>query len=95
MLKDMLKTTTATQGAGRKSPAELAGDVDRLFGAIDDMQRSTGFVVGRELSLADVAIVCQAECIADSAIGRRALERRPALTAYFERVDRLTSADRV
>jgi glutathione S-transferase len=95
MLREMLKTTTFTQGIGRKSTQQLTADVDRLFGAIEDMQAASGFVVAKELSLADIAIVCQAECIGDSTIGRRALERRPRLAAYFERIDRLTSADRV
>lgn len=95
MLKEMLKTTTVTQGVGRKSPEHLARDVERLFGAIEDMQAATGFVVGKELSLADIAICCQAECIGDSTIGKKALAPRPRLAEYFQRIDRLTQADRV
>lgn len=95
MLREMLKTTTVTQGIGRKSPAALASDIERLFGAIEDMQAATGFVVGGELSLADIAIACQAECIGDSTIGKEALSCRPRLAAYFSRVDELTAADRV
>jgi glutathione S-transferase len=95
MLRETFETTTGAQGIGRKSDAQLTEDVDRLFEAIEELQRATGFVVGQALSLADIAIVVQAECIGDSTIGKRALQRRPGLTAYFERVDRLTSADRV
>jgi glutathione S-transferase len=95
MLKGMLASTTAAQGTGRRPAAQLAADVDRLFGAIEDMQRATGFVVGSSLTLADIAIASQAECIADSTVGRKALEKRPALAAYFRRVDELTHADRV
>jgi glutathione S-transferase len=95
MLKEMLKTTTATQGVGRKSPEQLGRDVDRLFGAIEGMQAATGFVVGKELSLADIAICCQAECIGDSTIGKKVLAARPRVSAYFKRVDELTQADRV
>jgi glutathione S-transferase len=95
MVRNLLKTTTVAQGIGRKSTAELVVDVDRLFGAIEEMQAASGFVVGKDLSLADIAIVCQAECIGDSTIGKQALADRPRLAAYFERVDRLTSADRV
>ncbi|MGH7898845.1 MAG: glutathione S-transferase family protein [Candidatus Binatia bacterium] len=95
MLKEMLKTTTVTQGTGRKSPDQLARDVDRLFGAIEDMQAATGFVVGTELSLADIAIASQAECIGDSTIGKQVLAARPRVAAYFRRVDELTQADRV
>jgi glutathione S-transferase len=95
MLREMLKTTTTHQGTGRKPPAELARDVDRLFGVIEDLQTATGFVVGRSLSLADIAIACQAECIGDSTVGQEVLRKRPRLAEYFARVDRLTAADRV
>jgi hypothetical protein len=64
------------------------------FGAIDDLQRATGFVVGKSLSLADIAICAQAEWIGDSTIGKRALQARPLLIEYFKRVDALTHADR-
>jgi len=95
MLRESIKTTSATQGIGRKLPAQLAEDIDRLFGAIEDLQRATGFAVGKTLSLADIAIAAQAECIGDSTIGKRVLQARPGLIEYFKRVDTLTSADRV
>ena len=95
MLKGMLAQTTAAQGTGRRPAAQLASDVDRLFGAIEDMQKATGFVVGNALTLADIAIVCQAECIADSMIGQQTLAKRPAVAAYFRRIDELTKSDRV
>ncbi len=95
MLREMFKSTTTTQGIGRKSAAQLAEDVDRLFGAIEDLQRATGFVVGNSLTLADIAICCQAECVGDSTIGKQVLQRRPALATYFQRIDELTRADRV
>ena len=95
MLREGFKATTGAQGIGRKSPQQLADDVDRLFGAIDDLQRATGFVVGTSLSLADIAICVQAECIGDSTIGKQALQPRPSLSEYFKRVDTLTHADRV
>ncbi|GIW43624.1 MAG: glutathione S-transferase [Candidatus Binatia bacterium] len=95
MLRENFRQVTSTQGIGRKSPAQLARDVDRLFTTIEELQRPTGFVVGSSLTLADIAIVCQAECIGDSRIGAEALARRPALQAYFRRVDELTQAQRV
>lgn len=94
MLREGFKTTTSAQGVGRKSLQQLADDVDRLFGAIDDLQRASGFVVGKSLSLADIAICAQAECIGDSSTGKQALQARPALREYFKRVDTLTHADR-
>src|SRR5947207_40124 len=50
---------------------------------------------GRALSLADIAVCVQAECIGDSTIGKDVLQSRPALVEYFMRVDALTAADRV
>ncbi|MGH7806433.1 MAG: glutathione S-transferase family protein [Candidatus Binatia bacterium] len=95
MLKQVLKTTTSAQGTGRRPEAQLATDVDRLFGAIEDMQKATGFVVGKSLTLADIAICAQAECIADSTVGQQTLAKRPAVAAYFKRIDELTHSDRV
>lgn len=95
IVRENFSTVTATQGIGRKSKAQLARDVDRLFGAIEGLQQRTGFVVGHQLTLADIAIVCQAECIADSTLGAELLDRRPALRAYFQRVDQCTRAQRV
>jgi glutathione S-transferase len=95
MVREGFKTTTTAQGTGRKSVEQLGEDVDRLFGAIEELQRTSGFVVGSTLSLADIAICAQAECIGDSTIGQRVLRARPALGEYFKRVDALTHADRV
>ena len=95
MIKESLQSTALHQGTARRPPEKMTADVDRLFGAIEDMQAKTGFVVGSALSLADIAIVCQAECIGDSTIGGQVLKRRPALAAYFRRIDELTSSDRV
>ncbi len=95
MVKESLKSAALHQGTARRPPEKMAADVDRLFGAIEDMQARTGFVVGGALSLADIAITCQAECIGDSTIGQQVISRRPRLAEYFKRVDRLTSADRV
>ena len=95
MLKGVLAQTTSAQGTGRRPAAQLASDVDRLFGAIEDMQKATGFVVGKSLTLADIAIVCQAECIGDSTVGKSVLAKRPAVAAYFRRIDELTQSDRV
>ncbi len=95
MLQENFRQVTETQGVGRKPKAQLRKDVERLFSTIDRLQAETGYVVGRALSLADIAIVCQAECIADSTIGQEVLAQLPSLRAYFERVDRATYADRV
>jgi glutathione S-transferase len=95
MIREGFKTTTGAQGIGRKSPQQLSDDVDRLFGAVEDLQRATGFVVGAALSLADIAICVQAECIGDSTIGKRILQSHAGLLDYFKRVDALTHADRV
>ncbi|MFQ5665760.1 MAG: glutathione S-transferase family protein [Candidatus Binatia bacterium] len=94
MVREALQTTTTAQGTGRKSSRQLADDIERLLGAVEDLQRRTGFVVGSSLSLADIAIAVQAECVGDSTVGQRLLRGRPALADYFKRIDALTAADR-
>ncbi|MCX8072712.1 MAG: glutathione S-transferase family protein [Candidatus Binatia bacterium] len=95
LIRENFRQVTSTQGVGRKSQGQLAQDVERLFTAIEALQESTGFVVGNNLTLADIAIVCQAECIADSRLGAATLARHPRLAEYFARVDNLTRAQRV
>lgn len=95
LVQENFRQITSTQGVGKKSRAQLQSDVERLFAAIEALQADTGFVVGSRLTLADIAIACQAECIADSTVGQEALAHHPALRDYFQRIDSLTQADRV
>lgn len=94
-LQGMIRGATTAQGCGRRPPEQLESDLDRIFGAIEEMQRETGFVVGDAPTLADLAIACQLECIGDSSLGARLLERRAALREYLQRIADLTHADRV
>jgi glutathione S-transferase len=94
-LQGMIRGATTAQGCGRRPPEQLEADLGRLFGAIEEMQRESGFVVGDAPTLADLAITCQVECIGDSTIGARVLEQHPGLREYLQRIDDLTQADRV
>jgi glutathione S-transferase len=95
MVRENFRQMTEVQGVGRKSAEQLRRDVERLFFTIERLQAATGFVVGSSLTLADIAIACQAECIADSTIGQQILSQLPALQAYFARIDAATQAQRV
>lgn len=94
-LQGMIHGATTAQGCGRRPAEQLESDLDRIFGAIEEMQRETGFVVGDAPTLADLAIACQLECIGDSSLGARLLETHAALRDYLQRIDDLTHADRV
>jgi glutathione S-transferase len=94
-LQEMIRGTTTAQGCGRRPDEQLESDLERLCGAVEELQRETGFVVGDAPTLADLAIACQLECIGDSSLGARVLERHPALREYLQRIDDLTHADRI
>ena len=81
-----------TQGIGRKPVAMLVADVQRHIDAIDGLLDDGEWLVGRALSLADIAVFAQLFCIRGSEEGAEAIAGRPRVGAWMERVDGATRA---
>ena len=47
------------QGIGRKPREQIVADVERHFGALDDLLDESGWVVGNQISYADLAVISQ------------------------------------
>lgn len=78
------------QGLARRSEADILGELQRHAQALGAMLEGRAFLVGDMLTLADIAIVSQLECVAGSGRGMDVLRGEPALLPWMERVETLT-----
>jgi len=90
VVPQVLARTLAAQGLGRKTQAGVLADLERHLEALEGLLTRGPFLVGEQLTLADVAVFAQSFCIQGSDEGARALERRPTVTAWMDRVDQAT-----
>jgi len=91
VLPGMLRRLTRAQGVGRKPLQQVLADVDRHADALADLLGGREWLVGRALSLADLAVFAQLRCIRGAEEGARIIEARPALVAWMERVESATA----
>jgi glutathione S-transferase len=78
------------QGLARRSEADILGELKRHARALDALLDGRQFLVGDNLTLADIAVVSQLECVAGSGRGMDVLRGEPALLPWMERVEALT-----
>lgn len=82
-----LAKTTKAQGLGRKSPAWVVADARRLFESLEAILGSRNWLVGEELSLADISVRSMLLVIARAEEGAEILDTLKALQAWQRRVD--------
>ena len=58
---------------------------------LDTLLAGRDWLVGSEISLADIAVFAQMYCIRGADEGAKLIEARPAVAAWMERVDRATA----
>lgn len=82
------------QGVGRYPPEKVQADVRRGLDALLSFVRAEGFVAGAALSLADIAIFAQfhRRSAGTNPWLESELSAQPDLSAWMERVNRLTAA---
>ncbi len=93
IIVERLQKVLIVHGLGTQSAEWLLGYLQRLTGAVEDLQQKTGFVVGSTITIADIAIASQLTEIGRTAVGRQILESRPALAEYVRRIDQLAPSD--
>ena len=81
---------TETQGIGRKSIEQLLVDVTRHITAVDGLLDGTDWLVGNQLSLADLAVYAMFQALRDADMVADMLARYPAVTAWMMRVEEHT-----
>ena len=81
---------TGAQGIGRKSIEQLLVDVERHITAVDSLLDGTDWLVGNQLSLADLAVYAMFQALRDADMVADMLARYPAVTAWMMRVEEHT-----
>jgi len=82
---------TRTQGVGRKSIEQVLIDVERHITAVDGLLDGTDWLVGNQLSLADLAVYAMFQALRDADMVVDMLTRYPAVSAWMMRVEEQTS----
>lgn len=82
----------AAQGLGRKTTEQIVTDVRRHLKALAGMLAKGKFLVGDELTLCDIAVLAQLNCLLYAQETREAMESFPEIPAWSARVDALAPA---
>jgi len=85
-----LRKLLAGQGIGRKKKEQVLQDIERHLDAVAKRLQGSDWLVGEQLSLADISVYSMVNCIRDSQQGGEAVQRRPALLAWLQRVEDAT-----
>jgi glutathione S-transferase len=79
------------QGIGRKPIATVLADLERHVRAVAALLDGRDFLVGDELTLADIAVFAQLFCIRGSSEGAVAIEKEPSVVRWMTRIDEATA----
>ena len=85
-----LRKTTATQGIGRKSKAQVLEDVEAHFCALESLLENNDWLVGGKLSIADISVASMCTVMDRADEGRELMAGFPQLSDWRNRVDELT-----
>lgn len=79
------------QGIARMSEADILRNLGRHVAAIDRLlDANGGYLVGGAMTLADVAVLAQVECIAGSTPGLVILREKPGVMDWIQRIEAAT-----
>ncbi|QGP80487.1 glutathione S-transferase family protein [Sphingobium sp. CAP-1] len=83
------------QGLARRSEADILAELKRHARTLGTLLDDRDFLVGESLTLADIAVVSQLECVAGSGHGLDLLRTVPAILPWMERVEALTGGSAI
>lgn len=81
---------TANQGIGRKTTEQLLIDVERHISAVNDLLAASEWLVGEQLSLADLAVYGMFQALRDADMALAVMQRYPAVISWMARVELTT-----
>jgi glutathione S-transferase len=87
----LLSARVNAQGIGRKPPEMVLRDLERHVETLDALLDGREWLVGDTLTLADIAVAVQLDCIRDTEEGRSRIEDSRRLVAWLDRTDALTN----
>jgi glutathione S-transferase len=89
-LPTLMRNLLKAQGLGRKAPEAVLDDLDRHLESLDAWIQGD-WLIGSQLTVADVAAYAQLACVGETADGAALLALRPRVLAWMERVNGATS----
>lgn len=81
-----MKKMLNNQGIGRKALPLILSDIEKHVEAINDWLSGGNWLVGKNITLADIAVYSQLQCINQTPEGSQIIGKKPAVTAWLERV---------
>ena len=81
---------TANQGIGRKSIEQLLVDVERHVAAVNGLLGDGQWLVGNQLSLADLAVYGMFQALKDADMVLELMQRHPAVLNWMTRIENAT-----
>ncbi len=94
MMLEGAANTSNAQGLGRKTREQVVADVERHALALDAMLAGRDWLVGDALSLADISVLSQLNCLMYTDEFVSILENTRNLRPWMERVDSLAPAQK-
>ncbi|NWK98398.1 hypothetical protein DM806_22560 [Sphingobium lactosutens] len=85
---------TAAQGVGRKDHPTIVRDLERHFGALDNLLEDQPWLVGDTISSADISAAAQVSALLYAEEARAIVERCANIRAWRERLDALAPISR-
>lgn len=79
------------QGLGRKPHEEIVRSLDEICADLSGLS-ATGYLVGDSITLADIAVYAQMNCIAETPEGAEQVQKHAPLTDWIERIRTQTAA---
>ncbi len=83
------------QGLGRKCRPQIVNDVRRHLEAINAMLSDSPWLVGNNITLADIAVIAQLNCLLDAIEVQEMMDLFPAIGPWMARVDKVAPYKRI
>lgn len=87
-----MRKVTHAQGVGRKTDEAVRTDLERHFNALERLLDGNDWLVGKAITLADIAVFAQMHCLAGTVEGADLLRGFDSVRAWMARVDAATAA---
>jgi glutathione S-transferase len=84
------RKTSETQGVGRKDRDTICAEVGAHFEAVEDLLEDNDWLLGEQLSVADIAVAAMCTVIERAEEAAQMMSARPRLMAWRSRVDEAT-----
>lgn len=86
----LTKKQGTNQGLAKRTESQILSELTRHIESLDAILENNSFLVGKQLTLADIAVVSQLECVAGSSKGWPIIENSPRVTSWMKSIEALT-----